>query len=52
MVMESYCQQLMTFCFGLQLTARLKLQFKSGTPLFKSPCNGLPARMQIRLSPG
>ena len=34
----SYCQQVMTlsFFFGLQLTARLKLQFQSGTPFFKS----------------
>ena len=24
------------FFFGLQLTTRLKLQFQSGTPLFKS----------------
>ena len=40
MVRGSYCQQVMrffsSFFFGLQLTARLKLQFKSGTPLFKS----------------
>ena len=41
MVRGSYCQHVMTFfffffVFGLQLTARLKLQFQSGTPLFKS----------------
>ena len=37
MVMGSYCQQVITFFFfGLQLTVRLKLQFQSGTPLFKS----------------
>ena len=40
MVRGSYCQQVMTvfffFFFGLQLTARLKLQFQSGTPLFKN----------------
>ena len=36
MVRGSYCQQVMTFLFFcLQLTARLKLQFQSGTLLFK-----------------
>ena len=34
----SNCQQVMTFFpfFCIQFTARLKLQFQSGTPLFKS----------------
>ena len=40
MVRGNCCQQVMTFFFssffGLLLTARLKLQFQSGTPLFKS----------------
>ena len=38
MVRGSYCQQVMAFFFffGLQYTAGLKLQFQSGTPLFKS----------------
>ena len=37
MVRGNYCEHVMTFFFffGLQLTARLKLQFQSGTP-FKS----------------
>ena len=37
MVRGSYCQQVMTFFyfFGLQLTARLKLQFQSGTLFLK-----------------
>ena len=40
MVRGSYCEQVMTF-FGLQITARLKLQFQSGTPFLKvwiRPC--------------
>ena len=47
MVRSSYCQQVMTF-FCLQFTARLKLQFQSGTPLFKNldpPLN--PAVQQV-----
>ena len=37
MVRGSYCQQVVTFFFfGLQLTARLKLQFQSERPPFKS----------------
>ena len=36
MVKGSYYQQVMTFIFGLRLTAKLKLQFQSGIPLFKS----------------
>ena len=40
MVRGSYCQQMINFFFGgggggVQLTARLKLQFLSGIPLFK-----------------
>ena len=33
MVRGSYCQEVMTFFFGVQL---LKLQFQSGTPLLNS----------------
>ena len=40
MVRDSYCQQVMTiilyYYFWSSILARLKLQFKSGTPLFKS----------------
>ena len=37
MVRGSYCQQVMTFFFFWSSTyTRLKLQFQSGTPLFKS----------------
>ena len=43
MVRGSYCQQVMTFFFfDLQLTARLKLQFKVEPPFLKVwilPCN-------------
>ena len=48
MMRDSYCQQVMTFFFLVcnLAIAKLKLQFQSGTPLFKSLEPPLPIYAQ------